>query len=368
MPQSDQLDQLTAELALVREAGDSALDVEALLNGDTNQLSTFCALPVVAARTLVNTTLGTAQATVELVREAAERLGDDPEEVQAQLLFRVHYRTKKLDPAEARRKAQEESGVEMRQFRGRREERLRRLVAQQILELQRESDLRADVQRMMVGAEVPQSVALYWLSLFRDHYFRMETAGYALQTDLTTALVQRRDGLPSWEKYLDLVLWWTVEFSYERDRFFRLHGPLWFAPTDPGCETLCDAAERIEYHDAFPEEYISRLRLIRSRLEAPEPHLFEEAVRTAGEWDFATSKLQQWVTLCTCDLDHPADRCEIHLVMRNTDTFGQTVETEFELIQNWYRTERYAADPGIRDLVMGFRTPGGERPYVAEQK
>ena len=144
-----------------------------------------------------------------------------------------------------------------------------------------------------------------------------------------------------------------------------LHGPLWFAPTDPGCETLCDAAERIEYHDAFPEEYISRLRIIRGRLEAPEPHLFEEAVRAAGEWDFATDKLQQWLSLCACDLDAPAERCEIHLVMSNADTFGQTVETEFELIQNWYRTERHAADPAIRDLVLGFRRIGGERPYVA---
>ena len=60
---------------------------------------------------------------------------------------------------------------------------------------------------------MPQSVALYWLALFRDHYFRLETSAYALQADVMTALVQRRDSLPSWRLYLGTAVYWNVEFS-----------------------------------------------------------------------------------------------------------------------------------------------------------
>jgi hypothetical protein len=34
------------------------------------------------------------------------------------------------------------------------------------------------------------------------------------------------------------------------------------------------------------------------------------------------------------------------------------VEREFEHIQNWYRNERFAADPNQRDLITNYRTPG----------
>ena len=102
------------------------------------------------------------------------------------MLFRVHYATKKLTAAEARTKTREASGVGDRQYRARHEGRLLRLVAQGILDLDREDDLHQWGRALEVGAEVPQSVALYWLTLFRDHYFRMETSAYALQTDLMT--------------------------------------------------------------------------------------------------------------------------------------------------------------------------------------
>jgi len=37
------------------------------------------------------------------------------------------------------------------------------------------------------------------------------------------------------------------------------------------------------------------------------------------------------------------------------------VEREFEYIQGWYRNERFAADPNLRDLITNYRTPGKER-------
>jgi hypothetical protein len=49
-------------------------------------------------------------------------------------------------------------------------------------------------------------------------------------------------------------------------------------------------------------------------------------------------------------------------VLRHCDLFGQTVEEEFERIQNWYRTERFAVDPSLTDLIISYRTPGTERP------
>jgi hypothetical protein len=58
-----------------------------------------------------------------------------------------------------------------------------------------------------------------------------------------TALSQLRDDLPTWCAYLSTAVYWNVEFSYLRQRFFRLHGPMWFAPTDDGCTRLNDSVD-----------------------------------------------------------------------------------------------------------------------------
>jgi hypothetical protein len=366
------LDELVLELAFVREAGLEPLEVEALVP----QLPRLMGLGVVSRRTRTDTPLAVATSICQVVREAAERLGDDPDHagpeaqpryvVQAQMLLRVHYTTRKQSAAQARNKTQEVSGVGDRQYRARHEARLLRLVAQAVLELDREDDLRQWGRALEVGADVPQSVALYWLYLFRDHYFRMETSAYALQFDLATAHSQLRDNMPSWRLYLSTAVYWNVEFSYLRHRFFRDHGPLWFAPTDEGCEKLADAVERIEYHDPFPDEFMARLRRLYGAAEDPDHDDFNQRLEQAGLTRYVMDKAEAWLRRCTCQGDEHGEHCDVGLVIRNCDVFGETVETEFEHIQNWYRTPRFAADASIKDLILNFRTPGRERTETGE--
>ena len=362
------LDDLVPELGLVREAGLEPLEVEPLVP----RLPLLADLGVVRHRTRTGTALAVASAICELTREAAERLIDDPDHLgpagqptpvsQAQMLLRVHYITKTLTAAEARTKTQEASGVGDRQYRARHEARLLRLVAQAVLDLDHEDDLRQWGRALEVGADVPQSVALYWLYLFRDHYFRLETSAYALQFDLMTALSQLHDDLPTWRAYLSTAVYWNVEFSYLRHRFFRLHGPMWFAPTDEGCTKLNDGVERVEYHDPFPDEFMARLRRLYGAAEDPDHDTFTAALSEAGLTEFVMSKAEDWLKRCHCPSDgEPDEHCEVHLVIRNCDTFGQTVETEFERIQDWYRDPRFAADPAMKDLIVSYRTPGRER-------
>ena len=368
--QRPDLDELAPELALVREAGLDALEVEPLLP----QLPHLTALGVVRRRIQVTTSLGAATAISQVVRQAANRLDDggqlsptgQPSAVtQAQMLFRVHYKTQALSVAAARTAAQEASGVGDRQYRARHERRLLRLVAQALLELNREDDLSQWGRALETGADVPQTVALYWLQLFRDHYFRLETAAYALQFDVMTALSQLRDGLPSWSKYLATAIYWNVEFSFLRHRFFLRHGPLWFAITDPGCEQLADSVERIEYHDAYPDEAMAKLRRLYGAAGVPDHDEFEIRLREAGLHDLTHDQAERWLRRCQCSPDgDPADRCEVHLVLKHCDLLGETVETEFEHIQGWYRTPRFATDPAMKGLILEFRTPGKERPLA----
>jgi len=361
------LDELVPELALVREAGLEPLEIEVLVSS----LPILASLGVVRRRTRVGTALGTATAIAQVVREAAVRLDDDPTRpgpgdspspvALAQMLVRVHYATRNLSPGEARTKTQEASGVGNRQYRAHHERRLLRLVAQALLELDQEDDLHRWGRALEVGADVPQSVALYWLYLFRDHYFRLETSAYALQTDLMTTLSQLRDGLASWIKYLATAVYWNAEFSFLRQRFFLRHGPMWFAITDEGCDQLNDSVERIEYHDPFPDEYMAKLRRVYGAAEIPDHDDFERRLTAAGLRDFTLEKAERWLRRCECRDETPDPRCEVHLVIRHCDLFGQTVEREFERIQNWYRTDRFAADPSLRDLITNYRTPGRER-------
>jgi hypothetical protein len=282
------------------------------------------------------------------------------------MLLRVHYDTRKQSAAQARNKTQEVSGLGERQYRARHESRLLRLVAQAVLELDREDDLHQWGRALEVGADVPQSVALYWLYLFRDHYFRMETSAYALQFDLATALSQLRNGLPSWRLYLATAVYWNAQFSFLRHRFFRDHGPLWFAPTDEGCEKLANAVERIEYHDPFPDEFMARLRRLYGAAADPDHDDFNQRLEQAGLTTYVMDKAEAWLRRCTCPGDEHVEHCEVGLVTRNCDVFGDTVETEFERIQNWYRTPRFAADASIKDLISNYRTPGRERTETGE--
>jgi hypothetical protein len=367
------LDQLVPELSLVREAGLDPLDLEEMLPS----LPTLVGLGVVRRRTRTDTPLAVATAIAQLVTEAAARLEDAADRpgsgsqaspaAQAQMLLRLHYATKHLSVGEARARTQEASGVGDRQYRAVREARLLRLVAQAVLELDHEDDRHQWGRALEVGADVPQTVALYWLDLFRDHYFRLETAAYALQADLLTALSQLRDHLPSWRLYLATSVYWNTEFSYLRQRFFRQHGPLWFAVTDPGCTQLNDSAERIEYHDAFPDEFMAKLRRLYGAADVPDHDDFTARLEAAGLTQFTLDKAEAWLRRCACPREaEPNPRCEVHLVLRHCDLFGETVETEFERIQNWYRTPRFAADPALTELITGFRTPGRERAAASD--
>lgn len=371
------LDDLVPELARVREAGLEPLDVEVALP----ELSHLVELSAVRGSTRAYTPLGRATAICSATRAAVERLEDDADRpgppgqpsyaAQAQMLFRLHYKTRKLGVAEARTATQEASGVGDRQFRARHEARLLRLVAQAVLDLNREDDLHAWGRRLEVGAEVPQSIALYWLQLFRDHYFRMETSAFALQTDLMTALSQLRDDMPSWRAYLEAAVYWNVEFIYLRHRFFRMHGPLWFAPTDEGCTKLNDAAGRIEYHDPFPDDYMAKLRRLYGSLEYPDHDEFTAVLESVALDPAPVAKAEIWLRTCVCPREdgkiQHADRCEVGLVIANCDIFGETVEGEFTRIQEWYRNPRLAADPQISGWIMNFRTPTTERASVMKE-
>jgi hypothetical protein len=365
------LDELVPELALVREAGLEPLAIEELLPA----LPALVGLGVVQRRARGRTPLGTARAIAQVVQEAVVRLDDDPDRpgpsallspvALAQQLFRMHYATREMTPAAARTKTRQSSGVGDRQYRAQHEPRLLRLVAQALVELDDEDDLHRWGRALEVGADAPQSVALYWLYLFRDHYFRMETSAYALQADLMTARLQLRDGLASWHKYLATAIYWNTEFSFLRQRFFLRHGPLWFAITDEGCSQLNDSAERIEYHDPFPDEFMAKLRRLYGAAEIPDHDDFDQRLTDAGIREFTLGKAERWLRHCRCSDQAIEPRCEVHLVIQHCDLFGQTVEREFERIQNWYRNERFAADPGLADLIVNYRTPDRERPEEA---
>jgi hypothetical protein len=367
-PPHASLDELVRELALVREAGLEPLEVEQLLP----RLAALARLGVVRRRTRTDTALAVATTITQVVREAATRLDDasqrpGPSELPspaalAQMLLRVHYATKHLSAAEARTKTQASSGVGDRQYRARHEARLLRLIGQALLELDCEDDLHRRGRALEVGADVPQTAALYWLDLFRDHYFRMETSAYALQADVMTALSQLRDDLPSWKLYLGTAVYWNVEFSFLRQRFFRRHGPLWFAVTDEGSTQLNDSAERIEYHDPYPDELMAKLRRVYGAAKTPDHDDFTDQLAAAGLTEVVTRKAEDWLRRCGCLQDgDPDPRCEVHLVTKHCDLFGETVETEFERIQNWYRTPRFAADPQISEMVTQFRRQDAER-------
>jgi hypothetical protein len=137
------LDDLVPELARVREAGLEPLDLEPRVSS----LTFLTSLGVVRTQIGADTSLSRATACCHVVRQAVGRLGnieveDAPSQpsytTQVQMLFRTHTDTDAMSVAEARTEVQECSGVEDRQYRARHEPRLLRLLAQAVLDLERE--------------------------------------------------------------------------------------------------------------------------------------------------------------------------------------------------------------------------------------
>ena len=120
--------------------------------------------------------------------------------------------------------------------------------------------------------------------------------------------------------------------------------------------------ERIEYHDPFPDEFMAKLRRLYGAAETPDHDDFTARLDHSGLTEVSRDKAEVWLRRCACSRDDdPDEHCEVHLVLKHCDLFAETVETEFERIQSWYRTPRFAADEDLREIITEFRTPGRER-------
>lgn len=120
--------------------------------------------------------------------------------------------------------------------------------------------------------------------------------------------------------------------------------------------------ERIEYHDPFPDEFMAKLRRLYGAAESPDHDDFTSRLDHAALTQFTLTKTEIWLRRCVCPKDGGhVDRCEVGPVLANCEVLAETVETEFERIQNWYRTPRFAADPGLMELIAKYRTTGYER-------
>jgi hypothetical protein len=327
---TDLLDDLTAELAVVRGAA-SALDLEPHIP----RLPRFSAVDIVLRRARAGTTLAVAQVVMDLVREAAGRLGGGHEDRLARLLFRADPSTRGLDPPAARRHAQAASGVEMRQFRARWERRLCRLVAGQIMEMQFEADNEAHALHQMVGS-VPQIRAMFWLDLFRDYYLPMETATYGLSRVMRVAIAQHQGGGTLADDLVDLVLWWAAEFVFVQSRFEQVHGELWPAPSNEGGEVLAHAAHDLTGLGAIPPERLTELRQIRARLSNATETDFIAELGASGIAAVLRPAVRLWLAECACGPE-PVPGCPVHRVLQASDRFSRTVVAEFEVIRSWYR-------------------------------
>jgi hypothetical protein len=107
---------------------------------------------------------------------------------------------------------------------------------------------------------------------------------------------------------------------------------------------------------------MAKLRRLYGAAEDSDHDDFTARLEAAGLRAFTLDKAEAWLRRCHCPPRDPHEQaCEVGLVLSNCDIFGETVESEFERIQNWYRTPRFAADPALKELITDFRTPGRER-------
>lgn len=313
--------------------------------------------------------------TVEhLLRRAVEELGGGPHGEAAAILYGLEGGTRGLDEAERRRRAAERFGRSFSTFRQRYEPDLISDLADRILKICQEGELRSAREELERRHPTESRLAVQWVERF-DAYYRLWTAIYALGADLTayrSTLLEadrpydrnpgslNRDDLGETQEgqargYARHALFDFAWVLWEQKQFVVRYGGHWLLSSTEAETGASDTVYRLNWHvTCFNAQDHSWLRLTVADGDR-ELHPFLTALAGTDIGCATHDGWQSWVSECKCrwDLGAPAldageyfpipdhhsameKTCHLHQVVAACNSYCDLVDREWLKIADWY--------------------------------
>jgi hypothetical protein len=328
-----------------------------------------------AARFTTGNGAGEDGGTVEhLLRRAVGQLGGGPLGEAAAVLYGLEGGTRGLDEAERRRRAAECFGRSFSTFRQRYEPDLINDLADRVLEISREGQLRSARQELERRHPTESRLAVQWVERF-DAYYRLWTPIYALGADLTAYRSTLLETDRPYDRdpgslgpdypgetqegqargYSRKALFDFAWVLWELKQFMVRYGGHWLLSSTEAETAASDAVYGLNWHTTcFNDRDHSWLRLTAGD-SGCELHPF---LTTLAESDIGRAtheEWQEWVYRCNCGWDvaavvRPADeyfpirehhngieeQCHLHEVVRACNAYCDLVDREWLKIADWY--------------------------------
>jgi hypothetical protein len=326
------------------------------------------------------------QAIEELLRSSLDRMDGGPFADAAELLFGLGQGLRGVNPTELRARAADALSVKSETFRKENEKQVISELAEAILAICRDQDMR-DARIAMMDTRHPADsrLAVNWAERFED-YYRIWTPIIAMAGDLTayrsTLLEQDRpyddpaepgkliapmstetEGYTQEyqaEGYIRFAIYRYGEVLQEMHRFKQKRGGFWLL-SDQATETqVSDAVYRIGWHNPNNERDDSWMRVTMQQSQG-ELHTFQHILMTTGIGQATHTEWQEWAAECTCTWDQaktPNERgamfathetddgvnedCQLHQVVAACLEYTELIDADWLKIADWYRIEEGA--------------------------
>ena len=327
-----------------------------------------------AARQVVDDdTLETPVVVEQLLRRAIEGLGGGDYGDAAARLFGLEGGLRGSGPRERREAAADAlDRMSAETFRTRHQKTMVSNVADQVLALVGDQDMRTAHQDLSRRHPAESRLAVQWVERF-EAYYRIWTPVFGLGAELTafrsTMLEEDRPyghaveadprGEPytqerQAEGYAQYAIYQYAKFEWQLRQFMTRYGGLWLL-SDGATETaVADAVYDISWHvTPFNERDASYLRSIIQDTRAQELHGFLQTLARTDIGHGTYTEWLDWLQSCECrwpigesseaeyfptwhDYSEIVEGCQVHRVIEACGMFCDLIDRDWRKIADWY--------------------------------
>lgn len=289
-----------------------------------------------------------------LLRLAAEALGGGREGDAVEYSLGLIPGTKLWPSGQRRTEAAKIYRLSVDRFRKGYEPQLLEQVAEGVLAVCHDKELRRARLQMEQRHPADSRLAVQWVERF-EAYYRIWTPAYALAANLEAAVTTRRDQpadhLP-WDPdsaqpydpedqadgYGRYALYAYAQFQLEVKKFMTRHGGLWLLSDTEAEQQAADAVYRIGWHNPLNEDDDSWLRRFLADARHEEPQHFAQLLKATNVGSQTLLEWQRYVASCHClDLERGDDGCQVHASIQACHDYCDLIDADWIKIADWYR-------------------------------
>jgi hypothetical protein len=211
-------------------------------------------------------------------------------------------------------------------------------LADELVEYDTRYRMRDTYERMAAKLPASPALAVVWLDRF-EYYYRMWTDLSGLANDLTVYLKMRDDPQATdaqLERRRRSSLWFLARFFLHLDQFVDQRAGLWLLGDEEQAQLVADSVYLLGFHPPVTEEHASWLSF--AALEEPVPafHLFTRKLDDQDMGKLILGNWRTWLEACRCDVQAPAEDCELHIVLRHCGRYIEIIDAEWNRIVEWF--------------------------------